>query len=90
MFTIPNQSSLPRAYTQFTEEDGEDGGSRLMASGNRDRLVDVMEEFVKFTIITRPHFEAFGDRYSERTERAAKETKNLEGAKGSEVALETI
>jgi arsenical resistance protein ArsH len=81
MFTIPNQSSIPKAYTQFTDaiEDGEseaylevEGGSRLMPSGNRDRIVDCMEEFVKYTIIMRQQFELFSDRYSERTEREAK------------------
>ncbi|KAF1975184.1 arsenate resistance ArsH [Bimuria novae-zelandiae CBS 107.79] len=65
MFTVPNQSSIPMAYTQFTEEDASDGGSRLMPSGNRDRLIDCMEEFVKYTIVMRPHFNLFGDRYSE-------------------------
>lgn len=68
------------AYTQFTEEDASDGGSRLMPSGNRDRLVDCMEEFVKYTIIMRPHFNLFGDRYSEREEKRIKEEKAaLEG-----------
>lgn len=70
MFAIPNQSSVPKAYTQFTEEEN---GSRLMPSGNRDRLVDCMEEFVKYTIVMRPHFELFGDRFSEREERREKE-----------------
>ncbi|KAH7111820.1 flavoprotein-like protein [Dendryphion nanum] len=69
MFTIPNQSSIPKAYTQFTEEEV---GSRLMPSGNRDRLVDCMEGFVKYTIIMRPHFNLFGDRFSEREEKRAK------------------
>ena len=69
MFTIPNQSSLPKAYTQFTSETAEEGGSRLMPSGNRDRLVDCMEEFVKYTIVMRPHFDLFGDRFSERNEK---------------------
>ena len=73
MFCIPNQSSLPKAYTQFTDEG--DDTSRLLPSGNRDRLVDCMEEFVKYTIIMRPHFDLFGDRYSERVERRAKATK---------------
>ncbi|KAH8688904.1 flavoprotein-like protein [Phaeosphaeriaceae sp. PMI808] len=73
MFTIPNQSSIPMAYTQLTDEDASDGGSRLMPSGNRDRLVDCMEEFVKYTIIMRPHFDLFGDRYSEREEKRIKE-----------------
>jgi arsenic resistance protein ArsH len=74
MFTIPNQSSIPMAYKQFTDaEDAKEGGSRLMPSGNRDRLVDCMEEFVKYSIVMRPHFDLFGDRYSERTERLAKQ-----------------
>ncbi|KAK4964464.1 hypothetical protein LTR66_005966 [Elasticomyces elasticus] len=75
MFAIPNQSSIPIAYKQFTEEGAEEGGSRLMPSGNRDRLVDCMEEFVKYTIVMRPHFDLFGDRYSERVERAQKREK---------------
>lgn len=93
MFTIPNQSSIPTAYTQFTDElppaSSEDdivakeGGSRLMPSGNRDRLVDCMEEFVKYTIVMRPHFELFGDRYSERTEKV-KKVRKLEEAKEAE------
>ena len=73
MFTIPNQSSIPKAYTQFTGEEGADGGSRLMSGGNRDRLVDCMEEFVKYTIVMRPHFALFGDRFSEREEKKCKE-----------------
>ena len=73
MFCIPNQSSLPMAYTQFTDEG--DDTSRLKPSGNRDRLVDCMEELVKYTIIMRPHFELFGDRFSERQERKAKMAK---------------
>ncbi|KAI9879092.1 MAG: hypothetical protein M1830_009611 [Pleopsidium flavum] len=83
MFTVPNQSSLPKAYTQFSE-DGDDS-SRLAPSGNRDRLVDVMEEFVKYTIVMRPHFELFGDRYSERTEKREKlqkERAKKEGVNG--------
>ena len=76
MFAIPNQSSIPKAYTQFPNEGGADD-NRLMASDNRDRLVDCMEEFVKFTILIRPNFDLFGDRYSER-----------EGKKKKEVARE--
>ncbi|KAL8720921.1 MAG: hypothetical protein Q9181_007819, partial [Wetmoreana brouardii] len=72
MFTIPNQSSIPMAYKQFTDaEDTKEGGSRLMPGGHRDRLVDCMEEFVKYSILVRPHFDLFSDRYSERTERMA-------------------
>lgn len=52
-----------------------------MASGNRDRLVDCMEEFVKYTIVMRPHFELFGDRFSERTERELKREKARSEAK---------
>lgn len=70
MFTIPNQSSVPKAYTQFTSEAE---GSRMIPSSNRNRLVDCMEELVKYTIVMRPHFEVFGDRYSEREERRQKE-----------------
>ncbi|KAF2434050.1 arsenate resistance ArsH [Tothia fuscella] len=77
MFTIPNQSSVPKAYTQFTDVDAAEGGSRLLPSGNRDRLVDCMEEFVKYSIVMRPHFDLFGDRYSERTEKMEK-TQKLE------------
>ena len=69
MFTIPNQSSVPKAYTQF---DSEAKGSRMMPSPNRDRIVDCMEELVKYTIVMRPHFDLFGDRFSEREERKAK------------------
>jgi arsenic resistance protein ArsH len=77
MFTIPNQSSIPMAYTHFPDEGtGEPGDDqRLQPSGNRDRLVDCMEEFVKYTILMRPHLESFGDRFSERVERRAKEGK---------------
>jgi arsenical resistance protein ArsH len=66
MLTIPNQSSVPKAYELFTKQDAEEGGSRLVPGGNRDRLVDCAEEFVKYTIIMREHFDLFGDRFSER------------------------
>jgi hypothetical protein len=83
MFAIPNQSSIPKAYTQFTGEDAEEEcWSRLIPSGNRDRLVDCMEEFVKYTIVMRPHFDLFGDRFSERTEKLEKQRK-LEAAKAA-------
>ncbi|KAJ6083914.1 hypothetical protein N7486_010714 [Penicillium sp. IBT 16267x] len=74
MFTIPNQSSIPKAYTQFPDE-GQPEDQRLMPSGNRDRLVDCMEEFVKYTILMRPHMDLFGDRFSEREEKRLKEAK---------------
>jgi arsenical resistance protein ArsH len=74
MFTIPNQSPIPKAYTQFPEE-GQPGDQRLLPSGNRERLVDCMEELVKYTILMKPHLELFADRFSERTERRQKEMK---------------
>ncbi|KAK2685400.1 hypothetical protein QWA68_015972 [Fusarium oxysporum] len=72
IFVIPNQSSVPKAYTQFTSKPE---GSRMLASSNRNRLVDCMEELVKYTIVIRPHFDLFGDRFSEREERKAKDAK---------------
>lgn len=84
MFTIPNQSSLPRAYTQFTSESE---GSRMLPSSNRDRLVDCMEELVKYTIAMRPHFDLFGDRFSEREERRLKQEKEEQERKAAELGL---
>lgn len=75
MFATPNQSSIPKAYTVFTEETAPEGGSRLMGGGNRDRVVDCAEEFVKYTILMREHFGLMGDRFSEREEQRAKEAK---------------
>lgn len=66
MFTIPNQSSVAKAYEQF-EEDG-----TMKDSPYRDRVVDVMEELYKFTLLLRDHAEYLTDRYSERKEAAAK------------------
>lgn len=63
MFTIPNQASLPKAWTQFTPD------GRLLPSSNRDRLVDVVEELYKFTAALSPHFDLFSDRFSERNEK---------------------
>jgi arsenic resistance protein ArsH len=82
MWTIPNQSSLPMAWKMFEDEGGNgDGRSRLIEGGNRDRLVDCMEEFVKFTVLQRPWKESLGDRFSERKERRVKEKlKALEAA----------
>lgn len=60
--TIPNQSSVPKAFQQFDEED------RMMASPYYDRMVDVMEELIKFTLLTRDVSPYLLDRYSERKE----------------------
>lgn len=60
---IPNQSSLPKAWTQYTSSD------RLMPSSNRDRLVDVCEELIKATLLLRPYVDLLGDRFSEREEK---------------------
>lgn len=66
MLTIPNQSSVPKAYMEF------DGDGRMKDSPYRDRVVDVMEELYKFTILTRDLRDFMVDRYSERREAAAK------------------
>lgn len=62
MFTIPNQSSVAKAYEEF------DAGGRMRPSSYYDRLVDVMEELVRFTVLLRPHVAQLVDRYSERRE----------------------
>ena len=64
MFTIPNQSSVPKAFLEF-DEDG-----RMKPSSYYDRVVDVMEELVKFTLLLRGHGNYLVDRYSERKESA--------------------
>jgi arsenic resistance protein ArsH len=62
MITIPNQSSVPRAFAEFTEE------GRMKPSPYYNRMVDVMEELVKFTLLTRGRAAYLVDRYSERVE----------------------
>lgn len=62
MFTIPNQSSVAMAYKEF-DQDG-----RMRASSYYERIVDVMEELVRFTVLMRPHAAQLVDRYSERKE----------------------
>jgi arsenic resistance protein ArsH len=64
MLTIPNQSSVAKAFLEF-EEDG-----RMKPSAYYDRVVDVMEELLKFTLLTRDIASHLVDRYSERKESA--------------------
>ncbi|SJZ93137.1 arsenical resistance protein ArsH [Novilysobacter spongiicola] len=60
MVTIPNQSSVPKAWQEF------DDNGRMKPSSYYDRVVDVMEELVKFTLLVRGHSDYLTDRYSER------------------------
>jgi len=64
MITIPNQSSVPKAFQEFDE------AGRMKPSAYYDRMVDVMEELMKFTLLTRQHSAYLVDRYSERKEAA--------------------
>lgn len=64
MVTIPNQSSVPKAWDEF------DAAGRMRPSPLYMRIVDVMEELVKFTLMTRGRSAALTDRYSERVESA--------------------
>lgn len=66
MFTIPNQSSVAKAFEEFDEN------GRMKLSPYYNRIVDVMEELVRFTVLLRPHAETLVDRYSERKELAEK------------------
>ena len=65
MITIPNQSSVARAYDEFDEV------GRMKSSPYYDRLVDVMEELVKFTLLTRGRSDYLVDRYSERRQQGS-------------------
>ncbi|WP_369795132.1 arsenical resistance protein ArsH [Halioglobus sp. HI00S01] len=64
MLTIPNQSSVAKAWAEF------DDNNRMKPSGFYDRIVDVCEELVKFTLLTRDIADHLVDRYSERKETA--------------------
>jgi arsenic resistance protein ArsH len=65
MFTIPNQSSVPKAYEEFDAE------GRMRPSGYRDRVVDVMEELFRFTLLLRDNVGVLSERYSEEKEKRA-------------------
>jgi arsenic resistance protein ArsH len=62
MYTIPNQSSVATAYKEF------DDAGRMLPSSYYDRIVDVMEELIRFTILLRSNVTQLTDRYSERKE----------------------
>jgi len=62
MFTIPNQSSVAKAFSEFDES------GRMKPSPYYDRIVDVMEELVRITVLMRGHVDQLTDRYSERKE----------------------
>jgi arsenic resistance protein ArsH len=66
MITIPNQSSVAKAWQEF------DGNGRMKPSSYYERVVDVCEELVKFTLLTRDISDYLTDRYSERKEAAIK------------------
>ena len=66
MFTIPNQSSVAKAYEEF------DKAGRMKPSAYYERIVDVVEELVRLTVLLRPHADQLVDRYSERIETGRK------------------
>jgi arsenic resistance protein ArsH len=71
MITIPNQSSVAKAFQEF-DDDG-----RMKPSAYYDRVVDVMEELVKFTLLTRERSDYLVNRYSERKESAEELSKRV-------------
>ncbi|MDX1355955.1 MAG: arsenical resistance protein ArsH, partial [Halomonas venusta] len=71
MVTIPNQSSVPKAFMEF------DDSGRMKPSPFYDRIVDVMEELMKFTLLVCERSDLLTDRYSERKESAEEVSKRV-------------
>jgi arsenic resistance protein ArsH len=71
MVTIPNQSSVAKAFQEFDEQ------RRMKPSAYYERVVDVMEELMKFTLLTRDRSKYLVDRYSERKESAEELSKRV-------------
>ena len=71
MITIPNQSSVAKAFQEFDE------AGRMKPSAYYERVVDVMEELMKFTLLTRDVSPYLVDRYSERRESAEQLSKRV-------------
>lgn len=70
LLTIPNQASTPKAWQEFEND-------RMKQSPYYDRMVDVMEELLKFTLLTRDRVDYLTDRYSERRESRAELSKRV-------------
>jgi arsenic resistance protein ArsH len=78
MVTIPNQSSVAKAFLEFDET------GRMKPSPYYNRIVDVMEELMKFTLLLRDNKEYLVDRYSERVETAEQVSKRVNQASSGE------
>ncbi|MEM6578417.1 MAG: arsenical resistance protein ArsH [Pseudomonadota bacterium] len=75
LITIPNQSSVPKAWDEFDE------AGRMKPGPYYNRVVDVMEELMKFTLLTRGPSDYLTDRYSERVESRAELSKRVNAPK---------